>query len=65
MSATAKVRKIREVMKFQSDEERQAWVAFGAACAMGVAGESDNVAADAREACELADAMLVQMRRRT
>jgi glutamate synthase domain-containing protein 1 len=62
MPATAKV---QQMVKFQNDEERKAWIAFAAGAAQGVAGESDDFAADAREAAHLADAMLVQMRRRT
>jgi hypothetical protein len=65
MTATAKVRTIRETMKLENAEERSAWVAFAAAAAMGVAGENDKAGEDAREAAQLADAMLVQMRRRT
>jgi hypothetical protein len=62
MPATAKV---RDMVKFQNDKEREAWIAFAAGAAVGVAGESDDFGADAREAAQLADAMLVQLRRRT
>jgi hypothetical protein len=61
MGATAKV---REMVKFQNDEEREAWVAFAAASAGSIAGEADDVGSDAREAAQMADALLVQMRRR-
>ena len=61
MSVTAKT---REILKFQNDLERAAWISFASGAAVGVAGESDDFAQDGKEAAYLADAILVQMRRR-
>jgi hypothetical protein len=54
----------REKMVFRNDEESSVWVQFAAGAASGVGGESEEPAEDAIEIADLADALLVQFRKR-
>ncbi len=56
--------KTREIMRLKDDDERRAWLTLAAGAASGVAGEPEDAPDDARDVSCLADALLVQYRKR-